>query len=401
MRTSRTILCLGILASIASSQGAARENNTEDSTLREALNETTVAMSLRYRLETVDQTGFEEDATANTLKGRLTAKTGAYGKWSGLIEFDYVADLFDEDFNSTVNGRSDFPVVADPSGADLNQFSLSYKATDSTMLTFGRQRIVHNNQRFVGGVAWRQNEQTFDAVRVQSTLTSSLKVDYAYSSRVNRIFGSSHPLGDVDGDLHLINGQYQFRENHRVTGYFYYLDFEQLAALSSQTMGVEYLFNSKSGLKLHVGYAAQQDVGDNTDYSANYFVLDGSIQFQPVTISAGYEVLGSDNGKAFTTPLATLHKFQGWADKFLATPADGIEDSWMSVSGKIDKLALSLAYHDYQSDEGDRDLGSEVNIVANYPFNKNVKLTAKYADYQADEHATDTRKFWLQLFAKY
>ena len=37
-------------------------------------------------------------------------------------------------------------------------------------------------------------------------------------------------------------------------------------------------------------------------------------------------MLGSDNGVGFSTPLNNGHRYQGWADKFLATPGDGIED---------------------------------------------------------------------------
>jgi hypothetical protein len=40
-----------------------------------------------------------------------------------------------------------------------------------------------------------------------------------------------------------------------------------------------------------------------------------------VNVKVGYELLGSDNGEyGFATPLATLHKFNGWADQFLGTP---------------------------------------------------------------------------------
>ncbi len=45
------------------------------------------------------------------------------------------------------------------------------------------------------------------------------------------------------------------------------------------------------------------------------------------TLGVGYELLGSDDGvAAFQTPLATLHKFNGFADQFLVTPAGGLQD---------------------------------------------------------------------------
>ncbi len=79
-----------------------------------------------------------------------------------------------------------------------------------------------------------------------------------------------------------------------------------------------------------------------------------------VGVGIGYELLGSDDGmKAFSTPLATLHKFQGWADQFLVTPADGIEDIYFKMTGSIGKTNLAFFYHDYSADEGSADYGEE------------------------------------------
>ena len=72
----------------------------------------------------------------------------------------------------------------------------------------------------------------------------------------------------------------------------------------------------------------------------------GSLSFGPLGFKAGYEVLegAPTGGLAFVTPLATLHKFQGWADKFLATPASGIEDAYIAVFGNaLGFLGLLLA----------------------------------------------------------
>ncbi len=115
---------------------------------------------------------------------------------------------------------------------------------------------------------------------------------------------------------------------------------------------------------------------------------------------AGYELLGSDDGQqGFVTPLATLHKFQGWADVFLATPADGVEDIYVGVNGQVGDLSLGAYYHDFSADEGGDDYGRELDLVATYPLNQYFKAQLKYADYNADDYAVDTRKLWFTLMA--
>ena len=121
-------------------------------------------VDLRYRYENVDDDAKNRTASANTLRSRLTLATAAWNGVSGLAEVDNVWDFESDNYNSTENGNTQYPVIADPTGTDLNQVWLKYDGGkyDGTL---GRQRILHGNQRFVGGVAWRQNEQTYDAFR--------------------------------------------------------------------------------------------------------------------------------------------------------------------------------------------------------------------------------------------
>ena len=73
--------------------------------------------------------------------------------------------------------------------------------------------------------------------------------------------------------------------------------------------------------------AADSSAGVITSYSIHYTKL------YEVNLTLGYEVLGSDDGKkGFATPLATGHKFQGFADKFLTTPNDGVQDLYVGVA---------------------------------------------------------------------
>lgn len=358
-----------------------------------------VSASLRYRFENVDQDNALDTANASTLKARLSASTAVVDGWSGLLEMDYVASVGPDHYNSLSNGNTEYSVVADPVGADLNQALISY-VTGPSKVTAGRQRILHGNQRFVGGVGWRQNEQTYDALNY-AYKAGDVSFSYSYVWNVNRIFSGKDPSVQAEAfqsDSHMV-----FATWKGFNAFGYALDFDNAAAASSLTFGLEYN-GTLDKFKYGVAIAQQSDYGSNAvDYDAMYYRATGSYALEPVTLSAGYEVLGSDDGVAnFSTPLATLHAFQGWVDTFLSTGAstglvNGMEDLSFGLSGKVGSVTLSGTWHDFSSDEGGIDYGSEIDFVATMPVVENLSAQFKYADYQADAVGVDTRKAWLML----
>lgn len=364
--------------------------------LQNAVTNGNTNLGLRYRYEYVDQDGLDKEANASTLRTRLTWNSDNFKGFSTRLEVDNVAVIGNDNYNSTTNGNGQYPVVADPKGTDLNQAFVTYK-TGEVSLSFGRQRIVHHNQRFVGGVAWRQNEQTFDGYRVQYDNKNNLSFDYSYIYNVNRIFGPTGNNADLDGNIHLLNTHYTIHDDHKLTVHAYDMDFDRATALSNRTLGLAY-DGKIATIKIHAAYAKQADTGDNPiDYSANYWTLEAGTRIAKVNVALGFESLGSDNGKGFVTPLATLHKFQGFADKFLVTPASGIEDLYIKASTKFGKLALTAVWHDLSSEANSTDYGTELNLIAKYPLANKVALLLKYANYSADDFATDTDKFWTML----
>ena len=130
----------------------------------------------------------------------------------------------------------------------------------------------------------------------------------------------------------------------------------------------------------------------------------------PFKLTAGYEVLGADNGVAlssFQTPFATLHKFNGTADKFLITPPNGLRDLYVGagVSPKIKALPgfnAQLTWHQYKSDRLSQNYGTEWNAQMGWKIGKKISFLAKYADYKRKGAAdfagdADTQKFWAQF----
>lgn len=391
-----------LTAAILSAPSAFAADPAHGKSISDALADSKVNISFRARYEAVDEDGAsgaaDKDADALTLKSRLTLNTGAYQGFSLGLEVDNVTAIVD-DYNDAAGNNPTDSVIADPEITDVNQAYIKYTNGD-LKATAGRQRILHNNQRFVGGVGWRQNEQTYDGVRIEYALNDALSLDYSYIHNANRIFADD-AKSDLGGDFHFINAAYKVNKAHKITAFAYILDFDTAAALSTSTYGA--LYNGKfDAVFVNASLATQSDNGDNANsFDANYINAEIGSKLGKVTVLGGYELLGSDNGVGFSTPFATLHKFQGWADKFLGTPANGVQDIYVTVKGAVAGVKLSATYHNLTSDANDIDYGNELDLVANYQVNKNYSLLAKFANYSADDYSTDTNKLWLQAVAKF
>lgn len=362
----------------------------------------------RYRLENVDQDGMSKDATASTLKTRINYKSDSFNGFSVFAEMDDVSYIGDDDFYNFANGKNgQYPVIADPDGTNLNQFYVDYK-TDNALFRLGRQRILLDNQRYVGGAGWRQNEQTYDALKVVLTGLTNNVITYAYIDNVSRIFGpdSSVQAMDWDSSIQLLNWKYKSDGFGSLVGYGYFLDIEDSPVNSSSTIGLRYqnAFKLDGGwsIPITLEYADQSDYKDNTaNYSVGYFLASIGVKTPAVAISINHEVLEADSGGVFRTPLASLHAHQGWNDKFLGTPAGGIEDTFLKIGGKVAGTKVTFVYHDYSSESGGGDLGSEFNLAIAKKINDHWSILFKYSAYDSDGHSVDTDKAWFMVTAKF
>ncbi len=375
---------------------------------------------MRYRYEFVEQDGIANDAKASTVRTNIGFKTGEYKNFQGMIEGQLVRQIGANSFNSTTNGKTTYPTVADPNVAEINQAWVTWNGIPDTSIKIGRQAVNLDNQRFIGTVGWRQNDQTYDAVLLSNSSIENLDLSYAYVRNVNRIQGGDHALGDLKTNTHLARASYKVSDWLNLVGYGYWLDINEAASLSSKTYGVRATgitpinsdFNSDWSFAYELEYAKQSDHSNNTaNYDESYYHISPSISGYGLTLQAGYEVLGGDGVNSFQTPLATGHKFNGWADKFLTTPANGLKDAYGKVAYRfynsfkpVDGIKIAAIYHEFDGDKAGN-YGSELNLVATksyklpegQPFEK-LNWLVKYADYNADDTLyTDTKKIWLQV----
>lgn len=396
-------LGLAVIATVAALPAQAAETPAAQSvTLAEAIAAGKSHISARYRFEQVDEDGFSEDAHASTLRLRLSYETAVWHGFSFMAELDHLQSVGGDAYNSTRNNHTSRPTVADPEDTDLNQALLRYVGGREEVV-LGRQRINLDNQRFIGGVGWRQNEQTFDAATVRTTRIPHTHLTYSYVGNVNRVFGpdSGTPPGDLRSDSHLIDAAWDLKAAGKLSAFGYLLDFNNAATLSSKTFGVLWTGQYPAGefkMPWSLSYASQSETGDNpVDYSADYWQVEVGLARDEWSARIGREVLTGDatrTNRAFQTPLATLHLWQGWADKFLTTPPQGIEDTYIALGAKLAGFDLQLAWHDFTAEAVNRDYGTEWNVSVGRKIGKHVDLLLKAARYDADTFATDTTKLW-------
>ena len=269
---------------------------------------------------------------------------------------------------------------------------------------------------FIGDVGWRQNQQTFDAFSATNASLPGTTISYAHVVNANRIFGERHPtLSDVELKGDWLNVAYKGLSFGSIVGYAYLMEFEPgqpiAVTASNKTIGLRFDGGVKMGspkLLYTAEYAKQSDYADGaTTVDADYAYAMLGLDIVGVQIKLNYEQLSSDGVYALQTPFATLHAFNGWADKFLVTPNDGLIDSFVSIGAKVASINLLGMYHLYSSDNLDFEYGQEFNVLLSWKAHKNLTLLTKYANYQGDKNATnlarnggapsvDLSKAWLQ-----
>ena len=393
-------------------------------TLVDAIRAGTSLIDLRLRHENVDQENKPRNALATTLRARLGYQTGQYFGFSALAEFDFLQHLGPEHFFNSYEGGSSalYPTVADPDMVALNRLQLSYgvRLTDTAnnmpdlRFNLGRQRIIFTDQRFVGNVGWRQHEQTFDGISVINTSLPATTLTYAYITRVNRVFGPEAPNGTFDSHSHLVNAIYAGLMPHlRLEGYSYLLDLRQSPTLSTASYGLRAdgtIALGSSGLSATyiAAFARQHDYAKNPlPISLNYYLGEAGLGFRGVTGGVGYEVLEGNGTIGFSTPLATLHIFQGWADVFLTTPVNGIKDLYAKVgygfalNPLFTRVTATVVYHDFSAERVSGNYGHEWDAQIEAAVDANITVGVKYAAFHGSELYADKNIGWLYVGYRY
>lgn len=376
--------------------------------------------NFRLRYEYVDQANRPQTAEALTLRslvGWQTADFHGVSLGAQLIDVAKFRDDYDErDRGTPQSDRTDHPIIADPDLTDVNQLYLDWKGLSHTRIRAGRQQVILDNARFIGDIGFRQVMQVFDGV---SLLNSSLRDTELYAAHFERVrqVSTRHRSGALD----IVHAKYRWSATASLTAYGYFADFENPTVSPTNVLGPDTDQSSKSlGLRLEgsrslgaawklpytVEYARQSDyAGGDRRIDAHYVRLGGGAMFDSWYARVDYELLSSNGGRyALQTPFGTNHLFQGWADLFLVTPAQGIKDRYLSFGGKpLAALQLTGEYHVFKSDVGGIAYGRELDLAAAYAVNASLQAKLEYANFREGDRLIglarkpDTEKLWLTL----
>lgn len=390
---------------------------TAGDTFTDALAGGKVSGDIRLRYEDVSDDAVAKDGEALTLRTRLGYETAPYMGFSALAEFEDVRTMFGmDDYAPETTQVPAYAAILDRSVTELNRAYLRYRGISKLDLGYGRQRIIYDNARFVGNVGWRQDEQTFDGFTADYKGLPDFTFNYAYLTQVN---GVDETLDSSNIADNLFNVSYQGFTWGKFIAYGYLLDHSD-ETNSTVNAGLRFKKNDTFGLRFDGAYPlpitnsvkllytleyATQDFESTAgvDRDASYEFAEFGVNYAMPTVAltgkVAYEVLGSDGGNyGFQTPFATKHAFNGWADKFLATPTTGLDDRFATIGVnwlpyKINFLAM---YHKFDADEGSGDFGSEWDVQLTKAFGPHYTVGLKYAAYSAEDVPyKDTDKFWV------
>ncbi len=347
----------------------------------------------------------ENDGKAGSVLLRLSLESEWSDQVTSFVEVDHVESAFIDEHSDGVrlNGQ---PTIPDVEGTEINQAFLNFE-TNTWSLLLGRQSIELDNQRFVGGNSFWQNEQTFDAARLNYKILSGSNVNYAYIDNVNRIFGDdadrqlnpadvgfetlngirpAAQLGDHSHSTHLFRIELNEWDYSQLTAFAYFIDNEDLPAVSNETVGIHYVAKYKPRrilYRLEIDAAIQQRPELANVDNIPYYRLDAGLGLRSVEFSFQQEILGSRKNTAFTTPLGSLHEFNGWADTFSAAPSGGFIDRSVKVKWRKAPWKFDVRYHDFHLHDTSESLGTEIDFDITYRLNKKQNVLLRFADFRA------------------
>jgi hypothetical protein len=397
MKTLHKTVHKTLLATAISGLALSSAVSVQAESFDEFVKGSSIDLNFRFRVESADvDDGVKDAALANTLTSRVTLKSGNLAGFSVLVEGDNVLHIT-EDFNSTENGETSYDVVKDPETTQLNQAYIQYSGFDSTIKA-GNQRIVLDNQRHVGGVAFRQDEATFDAVSITSKSIDGATIFAAVANNRNSITNTN-----TEESITLLNAQYAISKDTSASAFYYSIaDTGGTAGLDFDTFGVRSK-GAVNGISFEAELATQnKTTAAGGDFSTLYYHLNAGTKLGAVKATLGYEAFGSDDGQAaFATPLGTNHKFFGWSDAYLGGAGNnGIQDIYASAVTKVADIKLVGQLHKFDAVEGSADLGTELGFVAAKKFGS-YGASLKVAQLTGSDVKDDVTKIWLTGTAKF
>lgn len=293
-------------------------------------------------------------------------------------------------------------------GVALFEGYAQYDLNDLWSFKIGRQVLSFDNQRIMGGLDWAQQGRSHDAFLISYTPNKhSVNLGLSISSEKETIIEARYDVNNYK------NMQFLKYVYHLDTSYLSFLflntGFQSEEGLSNfktqylQTYGVFYKLNKPKWVGEFSVYG-QSGTLANANVSAWYVGADLSHYVtENWQIGFGSEYLSgtdmndtSGNNKSFNPLFGTNHKFNGYMDYFYVgnhANSVGLTDIYANVKFTQNRFGITFTPHLFSSaktvfngfEKMNNYLGTEIDLVATYKFQKNINLNMGYSQLFASD----------------
>lgn len=409
IKINNKILCIALLLLMPNMAMA-----EEATSFADAITGGKFSGNMKFRWENVNQDNKLNDANAYTLRTQIGYETKALFGFSINTQV-YGLSPFNDDYNDLKKGdpitsRRTYSVVADPEDYDFHQVYLQWANAD-TNVKFGRQNMFLDNWRYIGDVRFRQNWAVFNGLSFVNTSLPKTTVTLAHFEQIKQITTKIE-----NGNFEIANIKYAITPTTSLVGCGYFNDWDgaDLKPTSNKTFGLRLDGKSNLHYQWHVLYTAEYAKQDdyktgNQDIDNYYYRVGGGVEYNSWFMRIDQEKLSSNSNKrAFQTQLGTNHLFQGWADVFLITPNEGIDDTILIAGGKFMGATIKTEYHWISSDSSfakvgggsGNQYGTEFDLGIYYHLTKQLTGSVEYAYFKEDDAyesalKSETQKIWV------
>ena len=317
---------------------------------------------------------------------------------------------------------SKYDLVPDPDNTRITQAYLTYTINKTTFIV-GRKFITIDDHRFIGNVGWRQMPQSFGVLAIADKTLPNTDI------LVAAIYERLGILDKLNTKWHLDKAPLIFDINYQPVKWLKIKPFAYLITDVHNTYGLKLSGTRKYdsfSISYVATYAKQTDPYQKDNLSVkpkidtDYWRLGLNSNIKGFLLGAEYTHFGDKNGKSkgFSTPLATLHKFDGWSDALLKGAANGFDyglNEYKLSAGythkQIGKFLISyFIFNSAKSQPSGKKVGTEVDVAYIKKLNKYISFLAKAAFYNAKDGyysngnliaKKDINKYWLQIDYKF
>lgn len=307
-----------------------------------------------------------------------------------------------------VAGQTGLRGGAHDTGIALNRAQVAVSLPRARVV-LGRQSIVIGDERFFGSSAFRNDQESFDALGL-SAQGPAFGIEAYGIWRVHGGDGFASGGQDQTGGANLVRLSVQTPAGW-LTAFRYDLDFEGRAApagADSLTYGLGLEGQRLVGsvwASWRLEAARQSGVMNAEPATADFARVHVSLEGGQTGVAFGQEALGAEGG-AFQTPFASKRGFQGFAGQFSTTPSQGVRDTFLEVRARfgnpwiVSNVTALVRTHRFEDGRGKIAFGEEVNGSLAGSIGAQ-RLSVDYAAYEASSFGADTRRLWVTIARRF